>query len=300
MSGAMQGGGGRPMSVFARASEVLVLSLALTLGGGAGAAQTAPPARVVSMNLCTDQLALMLAAPGQLVSVSYLAHDGSVAPLRAAARALPANRGLAEEIYLLQPDLVLAGRYSTVATVAMLERLGMPVIRFEPENSLDDIEDALIRMGAALGREARARALIADFRADRARLQEHLRQARAEADGPRAVLYSARGWTGGSQTLAGDILRAAGLRNLADELGLAWGGMVALESLLMADPDRLILGQPGRSPEGWSEARALLHHPALRHSRAYRAGVATNDRDWVCGTPFVLDAVARLIDETAP
>lgn len=300
MSGATQDGGGRPMSVFARVSEGLAAVLALALWAGAGAAQTAPPARVVSMNLCTDQLALMLAAPGQLISVSYLAHDGAVAPLRDAARALPANHGLAEEIYMLQPDLVLAGRYSTVATVAMLQRLGVPVIRFEPENSLDEIEGALTQMGAALGREAEAEALIAGFRADRTRLAASLRDARAGTEGPRAVLYSARGWTGGSRTLSGDILREAGLRNIADELGLTWGGMVTLESLLMADPDRLILGQPGRSPDGWSEARALLHHPALRHSRAYRAGVAANDRDWVCGTPHVLDAIARLIDETTP
>ncbi|MBN8291822.1 ABC transporter substrate-binding protein [Rhodobacter sp. NTK016B] len=274
--------------------------LALVFGTGAAGAQTTPPARVVSMNLCTDQLALMLAAPGQLVSGSYLAHDGVVAPLRDAARSLPANRGLAEEIYLLQPDLVLAGRYSTVATVAMLQRLGVPVIRFEPEYSLDDIEDALAQMGTALGRETEAEALIADFRDDRARLAAYQAQVRAGTEVPRAVLYSARGWTGGSNTLSGDILRAAGLRNLADEMGFEWGGMVALETLLMADPDRLILGQPARNPEGWSEARALLHHPALRHSRAFRAGVAANDRDWVCGTPFVLDAVARLIDETTP
>ncbi len=298
MSGVTQDGGAPLMSVFRHVSEALALVLALAVPAGAQPPEA--PRRVVSMNLCTDQLALMLAAPGQLVSVSYLAHDGVVAPLQEAARALPANHGLAEEVYLLQPDLVLAGRYSTVATVAMLQRLGVPVIRFEPENSLDDIEASLAQMGAALGRDAEARAAIARFRQDRALLATHAAQVRAGAEGPRAVLYSARGWTGGSQTLSGDILRAAGLRNLADELGLAWGGMVALESLLIADPDRLILGQPGHSPEGWSEARALLHHPALRHSRAYGAGVAANDRDWVCGTPYVLGAIARLIDGTAP
>ena len=276
------------MSVFARGSRAL--ALVLTLAAPAGA----QPARVVSMNLCTDQLALMLAAPGQLVSVSYLAHANAVPPLAGAARALPANRGLAEEIYLLGPDLVLAGRYSTVATVAMLERLGIPVARFEPENSLDDVETALAQMGDLLGQQARAEALIARFRADRATIE-----ARVATPGPRAVLYSARGWTGGSRTLSGDILRAAGLRNLADELGLEWGGMVALESLILADPDRLILGRSG-SAQGYSEARAMLDHPALRSSRAYAAGVAVNDRDWVCGTPHVLSAVARLIAETAP
>ena len=31
------------------------------------------PERVVSMNLCTDQLAMLLAGPGQLASVTYIA-----------------------------------------------------------------------------------------------------------------------------------------------------------------------------------------------------------------------------------
>ncbi|MGA0716208.1 MAG: ABC transporter substrate-binding protein, partial [Gemmobacter sp.] len=46
----------------------VALSLAFAVVGGPAAA--APPGRVVSINLCTDQLAMMLAAPGQLVSVS--------------------------------------------------------------------------------------------------------------------------------------------------------------------------------------------------------------------------------------
>jgi iron complex transport system substrate-binding protein len=43
----------------------------------AGAAAADAPARVVSVNLCTDQLAMLIAAPGQLQSVSWLAADPS-------------------------------------------------------------------------------------------------------------------------------------------------------------------------------------------------------------------------------
>ena len=52
--------------------------MALALAGCLASAVPAfadAPARVVSMNLCTDQLAMMLAAPGQLVSVSHLATE---------------------------------------------------------------------------------------------------------------------------------------------------------------------------------------------------------------------------------
>ena len=67
------------------------------------------PQRVVSVNLCTDQLALMLAAPGQVISVTKLAAVPRVSTMAAQAADIPANSGLAEEIYMLQPDLVVAG-----------------------------------------------------------------------------------------------------------------------------------------------------------------------------------------------
>jgi iron complex transport system substrate-binding protein len=57
-----------------RIFHLIALCLSLAVLGGAAPADTAPR-RVVSINLCTDQLAMMLAAPGQLVSVSDLAAD---------------------------------------------------------------------------------------------------------------------------------------------------------------------------------------------------------------------------------
>ena len=77
----------------------------------------AAPARVVSTNLCTDQLAMLLAAPGQLVSVSWLAADPRSSTMAAEAARYPANHGLAEEIFLLSPDLVLAGSYTARTAV---------------------------------------------------------------------------------------------------------------------------------------------------------------------------------------
>ena len=53
----------------------------------AGAAAADAPARVVSVNLCTDQLAMLIAAPGQLQSVSWLAADPSVSLMPDQARA---------------------------------------------------------------------------------------------------------------------------------------------------------------------------------------------------------------------
>lgn len=244
-----------------------------------------PPARVVSMNLCTDQLAMMVAAPGQLHSVSYLAFDPRGSAMAEEAKNYQINRGLAEEIYLMQPDLVIAGSFSTRATVDMLKRLGIPVAVFNPAYGLGEVRDRLREMGHVLGREDVAQALIDD-------LDTRLDVLRAESGKrPSAALYYANGYTSGDRTLAGQILTAAGFENAAVEAGFASGGILPLEVLAMLEPDALITGR--RYP-GASRSEGILDHPIVQALRESSASGTITDRDWVCGTPFVLRAIEGL------
>ncbi len=235
------------------------------------------------MNLCTDQLALMLAAPGQLISVSALSQDPRASVMASEARTLPANHGLAEEIFLLQPDLVLAGRFSSPATLDMLRRLGLRVETFDPESTMDDIRTNLRRMGQVLGRDATR--TIAQFDADLAALPR-------PATRPRAASYGANSYADGPDSLAGQIIAAAGYDNIATEQGLSFGGTLPLEVLMLSAPDLILRGAPY---PGASRAEAVLDHPGLHHL----APQFRTDRDWVCGTPHILRAVAKL-QQAAP
>lgn len=237
------------------------------------------------MNLCTDQLAMMVAAPGQLHSVSYLAFDPRGSAMAEEAKNYEINRGLAEEIYLMQPDLVIAGSFSTRATVDMLKRLGIPVAVFNPAYGLDEVRDRLREMGHVLGREDAAQALIDDF-------DTRLDVLRAESGKrPSAALYYANGYTSGDRTLAGQILFAAGFKNAAVEAGFASGGILPLEVLAMLEPNALITGR--RYP-GASRSEEILDHPIVQALRDDSASGTITDRDWVCGTPFVLRAIEGL------
>ena len=72
-------------------------------------AQTRPQ-RIVSMNLCTDELLMRLVDPSRIASVTYLSQQSVNAPLGldSIASKLKINHGLAEEILMQKPDLVLA------------------------------------------------------------------------------------------------------------------------------------------------------------------------------------------------
>jgi iron complex transport system substrate-binding protein len=241
------------------------------------------PARVVSMNLCTDQLAMLLAAPGQLVSVSHLASEPQSSAMVAEAAAYPPNRGGAEQIFLMNPDLVLAGSYTSLASVELLRSLGIPVIQVPPVSSLDEVTAQIMLVGQALGREEAAQAMVAQFQADLAALA-------VTAPPATAALYYPNGYTTGSGTLADDVLAHTGFHNISADAGLAGGGILPLERLVMAQPQVVVTSEPY---PGASRAEEILAHPALADIRE-RGLSATSNADWVCGTPYLLRAVAKM------
>ena len=295
------------MQVCVRRSEVISRLVALILWVGATALypqvlladegnalpRVHMPARVVSMNLCTDQLAMLLARKGQLVSVSSMAIDPHVSPMVARAKRFRINHGRAEEIYLMRPDLVLAGTYTDPATLAMLRRLGVRVETLPQVSSLPELRGNITRVGELLGRRQAAHALLHTFDTRLAALAPDVDERR-----PRAVLYYANGYTLGDATLAGQILHAAGFENAATtdpgtgrESGYGQGGRLPLERLVMLQPDLVVTSR--RYP-GVSRSEAILDHPAVRALRAGMGQAAMTDSDWVCGTPAVLDAISAL------
>ena len=247
----------------------------------------AKPERVVSLNLCADQLLLMLAERERIASVTYLSSDPHTSYMAPASRGLHVNHGRLEEILPLDPDLVLTGRFSARTTAALLRKLDYRVVEFGIPTDFSGIRSQLRRAGALLGEPDKAKALIE-------RLDRELAAARSDIppDPPLAVIYRPNGFTAGRGTLEHVVLEAAGLRNLAAEAGMMGYGRLPIENLLDADPDILVFGSDESGPP--SLAEATLRHPALDSVRETAKLVILPDNLWRCAGPMVADAVARL------
>ena len=246
------------------------------------------PQRVVSMNVCTDQLAMLVARPGQLLSVSYLARDAGTSAMAKEANAYAVNHGLAEEIFLLKPDLVLAGTYTTHTTVSLLRRLGFRVEEFQSEASFEDVRANIIRMGELLGNPERAKALVTGMDAEIAAL-ETARTLRL-----RTALTFANSYTSGSGTLVSEVVKRAGLVNIAETLGVAGTARLPLELLVLSDPELMAGGLSG--VRGPALAEQNFAHPAYRTLAATTAEAPLENRLTVCGGPFTLEAARALQD----
>ena len=268
-----------------RAILMMALVYFLNMSAVLNVAKADEKPQIVSMNLCTDQLVLLLADPEQILSLSYLSHDDRSSVYAEKASHYPTNRGLAEEIYILKPDITVTGTYSNWTASSMLQQLGMRVERFEPAYHFDDIKANILTMGDILDQRAKAEAIISAFDNRLSDLQSD------DINRPRAALYAAKGYTSGKSSLAHHILEAAGFQNIGAELGYDYGAQLAIESLLMTKPDVIISNPPGL---GHAKAEEMTRHPALDYVRAHMPLELTTNKNWVCDTPLVLDAVEEL------
>lgn len=238
--------------------------------------------------MCFDQLALTLAAPGQLVGVSDVARDPLLSPRWREARALPAVRMRVEEILGLRPDLVLLDAQAPAHVAALLRRAGVAVVALREAATFAEGLARLRDVAQALGRGDAGRTLADDLERQRAAIVGE-----PAARRPLAAVWQANGFTVGAGTMPDDLLRLAGWRNLAAERGMGAFAPLPLETLLRAAPDLLILD--GASSERPSLAEALLAHRALRREFPGGRTLVLPPGQWLCAGPQNLDALRQLV-----
>ena len=247
----------------------------------------APPQRIVSINVCTDQLLLSLAPRERIASLSYIAADPRTSAVADEIHGLHLNHGTAEEIVSLAPDLILTGEFGLRPTITVLKRLGYSIFELPMAETLDDVERNILSLGETLGVEQRATALAARFARRLERLTYY-------GDGPRSLFvnYDANGWTTGQTGLLADIVHRAGLTTPGDVLGFAPASRLSLETLLLLRPALIDLGYPWEDPPAL--ASELRRHPALRAVMRSAETVEIPDSAWLCGTAHSLDALEQL------
>lgn len=253
-------------------------------------AANARPQRIVSINLCTDQILLGLVERERIAAVSFIAADPAISAGAEAARGIPAVRGDAEAVLAHAPDLVLAGSFSTPATSALLQRLGQRVVRVDLATDLDGVRRSIRAVATAVDEAARGEALVADFDAAITAASNDARGA-----GPTALVYQVNGLSAGPGTLIDALYAAAGLVNLAPALGLGPGGTVSLEAIVARPPDLLVLSHPVGTYRA-AVAQNLVH-PALRRVMVEKRSVVVPQRLWLCGTQHTGEAAHLLAAE---
>jgi iron complex transport system substrate-binding protein len=239
---------------------VLVVSLFFLLSTPLLAA---PPQRVVSQSVGTDELLLALADPGQIAALSHISHETEFSPVAEAAKRFPALRDSdAESVLSFHPDLVLAASYTRPETLALLRRAGVRMVVLDRFDTLDEVYASLRILGHELGQEARAEGIIAHCRARVDALASRLK-------GVRPVRVLSAGlypFTSGADTTFQDLCDHAGALNVATERGLKGQAPTPSEMLLVWNVEVLVAS-------GDKDIRSRLgESPTYRSLPAFKAG----------------------------
>lgn len=245
------------------------------------------PQRIVSMNLCSDQLLMLLVAPERIASISSLSLDPHSSYMADAAKSHHTNHGKSEEILPLNPDLVLASGYAARPAVELLRRLGHRVEMLPMSTDIMGIRENISTLALLVGEEEKGAKLIEQMDMKIARIQRQLH-------GPKekAIFYQPRGYTSGKNTLQDEALRLAGWDNVAADVGISGYSSIGLEALLMAQPEQIFTSSyaPGTS----SMAQRQLQHPVLKLLTSGRPMVEIDFRLWICDGPMIADAIEAL------
>lgn len=211
------------------AAAVLLLSL--------GQAAAAPPQRIMSLKVCTDELLLDLVTPSsgkksRIASVTFLSREAAGLKYWPQAASIPINHGSAEEILSTKPDLILTDPFMAPALRPLLAKIGAKIVEVPPAENFEQIRAVTRLVGDAVGERPRAESLIAQ-------MDQALRDLAATKpkNAIRVMGWGGGGFVPGRLTLFNAVLEAAGGVNIA-----AHDGYTDVEGLIAARPDVLAYG----------------------------------------------------------
>jgi iron complex transport system substrate-binding protein len=246
------------------------------------------PRRIVSFNLCADQLVVALADSDQIAALSPYAKDRHLSVVAEQARRFPTLDWNAESTVALGPDLVLVGPNDRRETRRMLTDLKIPVADVALVTDIATARAQILTVAARLGHPARGEAMVRALDAARGRLA-----ALARPVAKTALVVERGGYVEGPQSLTATLLAEAGLRLPAGAPG-GYGGYMSLETLLVTRPDVLVLKDPPLQAE--DQGALFFTHPAVAALYPPDRRIALPTRYSLCGGPALIEAMEYLAD----
>lgn len=245
--------------------------------------------RVISLDYCADQYVMALVGPEEIGAISPAA-GSEYSYLADRSQGLPRMRPTSEQVLLAKPDVVVRQWGGGYNATAYLDRFEIPVAQISFGLDIESTRANLRMIGAALGAEARAEALIRDVDARLAAVRASQRPGDAR---PRALYVTPGGITAGSETFIHEMMEAAGVVNMAAEGGRAGWHEIDLEAIAVNPPD-LVVGAffdlKSNHVNYWSIAR----HSFLKQAMRETPTVLIPGAQVACAAWFFVDAVEAI------
>ncbi|MCZ2110049.1 MAG: ABC transporter substrate-binding protein [Dehalococcoidia bacterium] len=232
------------------------------------------PARIHTMSAGFDEITVALVPVSRIVAVGTSTKDPNTTSMADKVKDLPGIAREPEAIAKYSPDIVVASPTQKADVIDAIKRLQIPVVQVELDQTPKGRLDTILLLGYIYGEEERA-IKLADEVSER--YEAVIKYTDTIAESKRPLVLSALKFTtltvGGKGTTAEGIIRAAGGRSAASEIGMEGNAQTSLEGIVATNPDVIIL--PSRGDEGNAfrdeimKSAALASLPAVVNKRVY-------------------------------
>ena len=248
--------------------------------------------RVVSLNLCADAYLMAFAKPEQILGLTRQSSDPTLSAFVEEASNFPVSGGRMSNIIEQHPDIIIINNYSPPPNKALIDRLGIKIVKLDAANSYQTARAEILQLGKAIHRLEAAKAYLAQ-------LDKELEDARHTelTYMPSIINYQRRGIVVGETHILDDIIQLAGAQNLGRDTGRTIGPM-SLENLIRLQPDYVlsISENDEQTLKAHDRGSEILSHPALQKIFSAERHIYIPQNLTVCAGATTPKAVAHLIE----
>lgn len=248
--------------------------------------------RVVSLNLCADAYLMAFAKPEQILGLTQQSSDPTLSAFVEEASNFPVSGGRMSNILEQQPDIIIINNYSPPPNKALMDRLGIRIVKLDAANSYQSARTEILQLGKAIHRLEAAKAYLAQ-------LDKELEDAQHTklTYMPSIINYQRRGIVVGETHILDDIIQLAGAQNLGRDTGRTIGPM-SLENLIRLQPDYVlsISENDEQTLKAQDRGSEILSHPALQKMFSAERHIYIPQNLTVCAGATTPKAVAHLIE----
>ncbi|HED39555.1 MAG TPA: ABC transporter substrate-binding protein [Chromatiales bacterium] len=235
---------------------------------------SSPPAKILSLDLCSDWLLAKYADRSQVVALSPLLKQY---PVEWIGDEWPVHDGSLEQILQLKPDLILSGEFNALILRQRLIALKMAVEVLPLPRTLPDVVEYERRFLSLIGLPA-------------ARASQPPAATPLSGSAERLLLLGANGIGTGRQTFENDVIQRAGWRNYLESDGYQ---SLDLEQLVTDPPDVVMWSAP-KSP---ALANQFAKHPALHRAIPEKRWLSSSYWQWQCPGPWTWELIEQLREQ---
>ena len=234
----------------------------------------AKPERVITASVGHDETVLALVPTGRLVAVGAPTKIDTYSNVYGLVQDKPEITRDPETIVAQSPDVVVTSPFFTTEGIEALERVGIPVVQTELQQSPEARINSILLIGYILGEEERAMEFAAEVQA-RYEAVVAVTQAASPKPGVLAITqYSDKLWVAGAESTEGGVIVAAGGENVAAAAGITGNQTTSLEGVITMAPEVIIIPQPvdfgaNEFRESLLNNETLAEVPAIKNGRVF-------------------------------